>query len=108
MRLQEIVTSGTAAVGYAVFLTNDSAYWSTPSKSELADGLFRIHHGREVSGELSWGATASAGTKKGREAPLMIIGKHQLVWEPYSHFPAPRGELRYLLVQVAHPRSRLS
>lgn len=103
VRLQEIVAGGTAAVGYAVFLTNDSAYWSAPSKSQFADGLFRIHHGREVSGELSWGATASAGTMKNREAPLTIQGKHQLAWEPYSHFPGPRGEFRYLLVQVAHP-----
>jgi hypothetical protein len=100
VRLQEVVASGTATVGYAVFLTNDRSYWSPSSRSVLADELFRIHHGRELSGNLIWGATASPGTTKGREAALNIIGPHKLEWSPYSTLAGPRGEFRYLMVQV--------
>lgn len=103
VRLQQVVASGTATVGYAVFLTNDRSYWSPSSRSVLADELFRIHHGRELAGALTWGATASLGTTKGREATLNIIGPHKLEWLPYSTLPGPRGEFRYLMVQVAPP-----
>ncbi len=52
-RLERIVFDRNDIAGYAVFLTNDSAYWITPRNSNTVDASFRIHQGRILSGELS-------------------------------------------------------
>lgn len=100
VRLQDIVASGAASVGYAILLTNDSDYWSPSKRKVLADGLFRIHDGRDLVGTLTWGAVKSPKSIKGREAALTITGPHRLKWATYSTLQRPLGEFRYLMVQV--------
>lgn len=51
-RLEDIVFDRDNIVGYAIFLTNDSAYWSIPRDIQTVDASFRIHHGRILTGEL--------------------------------------------------------
>jgi len=100
-RLERIVFDRNDIVGYAVFLTNDSAYWITPRNINTVDANFRIYQGRILSGELSWGSHASEGTMRGREETIHIKGPYNLNWQDYSE-PSQEsyGKFRYLLVKI--------
>lgn len=100
-RLEEIVFDRNDIVGYAIFLTNDSAYWSTPRDNQTVDASFRIHQGRSLTGELSWGSRASEGTMRGREEKLHIRGIYKLNWQDYSKISlGSYGMFRSLLVKI--------
>ncbi len=103
-RLEEIASSLNDCDGWAIMLTNDSAYWKPSNDKKTVDAAFRIHHGRILGGRLGWTADASDGTKRGRESDLQLIGRYLLQWSDYS---APStdsyGQFRYLAVHV--PRS---
>lgn len=87
--------------GYAVLLTNDSSYWNVPANRDTVDAAFRIHEGREISGELAWAGRASPGTVKGRESPIQLRGSYRLSWQEFATFPVkPYGRFRYLAVSV--------
>jgi len=87
--------------GFAVLLTNDSSYWKVPTYRDTVDADFRVHEGREVSGELAWSARASPGTVGGRKSPIRIRGSYRLRWQEYSSFPGMSyGSFRYLAVSV--------
>lgn len=99
-RLEGIVAGQPNAVGYALLLTNDSAYWQTAGR-DTVDVNFRLHHGRDLAGPLGWGANAGAGTMRGREAELLLRGPYRLVWDEYGiATPGSYGTFRYLLVEV--------
>ena len=51
--------------GHAVLLTNDPLYWKLPRRQDTVDSDFRVHEGREISGELAWSPRASPGTMRG-------------------------------------------
>ena len=87
--------------GYAVLLTNDSAYWTVPGSRDTVDAAFRIHEGRNISGELAWAQSAGPGTMKGRESAIRLRGTYQLRWREFSMFPGKAyGVFRYLAVPV--------
>ena len=87
--------------GHAVLLTNDSLYWNDPRSRDTVDSAFRVHEGREISGELAWAPRASPGTMRGRESPIRIEGSYCLRWQDYSDFTEePLGKFRYLTVSV--------
>ena len=87
--------------GHAVLLTNDSSYWNLPRSRDTVDSAFRVHEGREISGELAWSPRASPGTMRGRESPIRIEGSYCLRWQDYSDFTEePLGKFRYLAVSV--------
>ena len=70
-RLERVVSlPDLAIVGFAVCLTNDSAYWKVPMRQDTVDAAFRLHEGRTTEGELRWSGPAGAGTTRGREAPI--------------------------------------
>jgi hypothetical protein len=83
-------------------LTNDSGYWSAPPRLDTADAAFQLHEGARLSGSLVWGAHASAGTKKKREAALVLHGSYEMLWHDYSTVGANPNtrRFRYLLVRV--------
>ena len=90
-----------AKAGYAILLTNDSAYWNPPRDTHTNDAAFRLHSGRTITGRLAWSERAGAGTTKGREQALEIQGSYDLHWRDYSAFGNARNEqFRYLLVPV--------
>jgi hypothetical protein len=100
-RLENIGADPPHATGYAVLLTNDRSYWSQQRSINPVDSAFRLHEGRELHGAVGWGAAASAGTKRGREAVLQISGTYPLRWSTYSEpYSGDRGIFRYLIVQV--------
>jgi hypothetical protein len=105
---------GHNAVGYAILLTNDSAYWKEPARDEVIDYAFRLHEGRTIAvGEaLQWDERAGHGTKKYREEPITLREGYTFRWRRYSNcLTHPRvkpfedeltryAEFRYLLVRV--------
>ena len=102
-RLEQVVAGHQNSIGYAILLTNDSAYWQEPRRERTVDANFRLHHGRVVEGVLDWGENAAAGTKKGREQPIKLQGTYQLCWSNYS-FVEGHGnyrEFRSLVVKVS-------
>lgn len=100
-RLEQVAVAHQNITGYAILLTNDSAYWVEPANHSTVDANFRIHDGRIVEGVLAWGTKASDGTKKDREQPLELQGKYLLQWVDYSHPSSARyGEFRSMVVKV--------
>ena len=100
-RLERVVSAIPSTTGYAVVLTNDSAYWKTAMRSNTMDAAFRIHEGLTMSGTLQWSERASKGTVSGREAPIELTGSYRIAWRNYSSLPANSyGQMRYLLIEV--------
>jgi hypothetical protein len=100
-RLEQIVFDRSNIMGYAIFLTNDSAYWTLPRSNQTVDASFRIHDDRILTGELSWAPGASEGTMRGREDRLHVKGTYNLNWKDYSEISQKSyGRFRYLLVKV--------
>ena len=101
-RLERVVDQYRDSIGYAVLLTNDSAYWQEPREEEPVDANFRLHDDRVVKGNLNWGEGAAIGARRGREQ-LQLQGRYQLHWSNYS-FVEGHGnyrEFRSLVVKVS-------
>ncbi len=100
-RLERIVSEVPGTVGYAVVLTNDSAYWKSPIRADTVDAAFRIHEGRTISGTLHWSDNAGHGTTKGRETPLALASSYHIAWRDYSAVPVSSyGQMRCLMIEV--------
>ena len=99
-RLENIVSTHDNVKGYAVILTNDSAYWKSPT-TETVDAEFRMHEGRILNGELAWGTEAGAGTMRKREKPIKLTGTYKLSWKDYSQVSSTSyGKFRYLFLEI--------
>jgi len=100
-RLEQVLVGQKRGSGYAILLTNDSAYWTAPSNDHTVDVDFRLYNGRILEGTLGWQG-ASAGTMRGRESVITLNGSYPLQWQDYSHLRAGSySRFRCLVVQVA-------
>lgn len=96
-----LARSDMCKAGLAILLTNDPLYWKSPYRAGTVDAAFRIHEGRELTGEVAWADHAGAGTTRSREAPIRLEGSYTLRWRDYSNFPGEKyGDFRYLAVEV--------
>jgi len=101
-RLEHVSSEQSNFIGYAVLLTNDSAYWIKPVNHDTVDADFRINDGRVIEGVCNWGVNASDGTKKNREQALVLKNKYVVQWENFSRpSPASYGEFRSLTIKVS-------
>jgi len=101
-RLEVLLESGDAKMGYAVLLTNASALWETPGRANSNDIQFRIHQGRTLEGQLSWSEGTGAGSMRSREAAIVLSGRYRMEWQDYSNPGCGKnGAFRYLAVEVA-------
>lgn len=101
VRLERISSEMAHCEGYAILLTNDSAYWKAPASDTTVDAAFRLADARIVYGSLAWGEMASAGTKRDREQALIIRGTYKLAWRVFATpFEGRYGVFRYLAVRV--------
>ncbi len=105
-RLEEYVTGKPNALGYAIFLTNDSLYWNPGRNHSTVCDDFRITEGRRISGKLDWGINAALGTKKGMESPIVLKGVYECNWWEYSHikpheYVKGHTRFRYLVLRAA-------
>lgn len=98
--LEKLCLQNPTMEGYAILITNDHLYWQRPEKVNSVDKDFRLHEGRNLTGECKWANSASFGTTRTREQPLVVKGCYPLSWSEYSTFPSVRQEFRYLCVQI--------
>lgn len=104
-RLEEITSTIRDCEGWAILLTNDSAYWKTPQNTGTVDTAFRLNEGRDLTGQLAWSDQASAGTKKNRERDLSVTGQYKLTWDDYSTVNSTSySDFRYLAVKIPAAR----
>jgi hypothetical protein len=90
-----------ADVGYAIAVTNDPTYWTASSRANLTDAAFRLHEGRELTGELAWAVTTGAGTMAKREAALALRGSYVTAWQDFSSVEGVGyTDFRYVVVEV--------
>ena len=100
VRLESIASNLANCEGYAVLLTNDSAYWK-PRTQSTVDEAFSLTEGRVLSNSMAWTEKASDGTKKYREKPLQVTGAYKLNWQDFSVASTESyGQFRYLAVHV--------
>jgi len=101
-RLEKVVSKDDRIIGHVIFLTNDSAYWTTPKSASTItiDAAFRMHEGRTLTGTLS---KAGPGSIRGKEAPIMLRGSYELHWREYGRPVAPGicGQFRFLHLEIA-------
>jgi hypothetical protein len=100
-RLEAITQNRQALVAYAIFLTNDSAYWAEPRSVDDTSAAFSLHDGRVLSGRLGWSPRASIGTKRGREEAINLSRRYVLQWRDYSEIDSKHySRFCYLAVEV--------
>jgi hypothetical protein len=100
-RLEHLLASRRMVMGYLVFVTNDSAYWTPGVKKISIDAAFRIHENTLIQGELCWGTAASAGTVKGMERPIYLSGHYRVDWREYSRIESIAcGRFRYMVIEI--------
>lgn len=95
------------ATGYAIFLTNDSAYWKHTGSSKY-DGAFRMHQGRTVCGPLSWTQIPHWLSHELRPS-LTLHGQYRCEWQEYSDLNQSEGhgtrrQFRYLVHEIVPQR----
>lgn len=101
-RLEVLTREGYCDDGFSIALTNDPAYWQGGNREDVADAAFRLGEGRTLAGAAAWAAHTGAGTMRGREAPLSLLGSYELRWRDFSTVEGVRNNaFRYLVVQVA-------
>ena len=109
VRLESFVSAGIADAGCFVLLTNDPLYWKPPARPGAGYDAFRLNEGRQVRGALEWGARAGPGTRRGREAPLILASTYELAWLPYSQVgQGVVGAFKALVLNVGAPGTDLS
>lgn len=98
-RIERYVAAHLGAEGYVILVTNDQTYWQESKKAQSVDSAFHIYEGRIINGALAWGARASDGTMRSREAAIQIDGSYCLSWYDYSL--VDQSLFRYVLVHVS-------
>jgi hypothetical protein len=86
--------------GSVIVLTNEPYYWKARLKVGTCAEAFDISGTREVAGELAWADHTGAGTKKNREAAIVLSSRHQPLWKDYSEVSGKNGRFRYFSVSV--------
>ncbi|MGW6966438.1 hypothetical protein ACWGET_20595 [Streptomyces zaomyceticus] len=82
--------------GLALIITNEASLWRPRQRAlPTRDEEFRIHHGRELSGTLSWAGGSFPDNTR------VLQGAYTLNWRPYTRLDGTSGEFRCLAVFVA-------
>ena len=100
-RLESVLKDREATWAAAVFLTNDSAYWTGPRNRRDTSANFNLADDRVITGELAWSDSAAPGTRKGREKPIQLTNRYHLSWREYSKVSGSRyGTFRTLSIEI--------
>lgn len=99
-RLEAMTADWSDCTGWAILLTNESAYWKAGSSSTI-DTAFRLTEGRILHGSLKWAKNASPGTMRNRESALILSNPYRLHWNDYAEpSNVAYSKFRYLAVPV--------
>lgn len=108
-RVERLVDGQPGWNGAVLVLTNDSSYWSRPKHGRATNAeAFRVYGHQPISGRRAWGPSTSAGTMKGRTAPLDLRGNYISRWVEYSALPGNRGRFRLLTFIISGPQKRFA
>jgi hypothetical protein len=83
-RIEAFVAATPGAEGFAIMLTNDAQYWADSFRPTVIDREFKLVHGREIEGTLSWLPSAGLGSIGKRERSLHLRNKYRVHWKDYS------------------------
>ena len=100
-RMEQFLTARSTASAAVLVLSNDPSYWSGPKGENTCDAAFALREGRTVTGQLDWADHAGPGTKRGREATIVLKGAYAMNWRAYSRIDGRFGEFRFLYIPVA-------
>ncbi len=106
-RLERVVKNRQTVTGYAILLTNETAYWTGQSAvlhgaKMPFDNAFRLAEGRTLPQQMAWDSAAGEGTIKDRKLVLELKGIYSLHWTDYAQLPdvLHYGRFRYLALTV--------
>lgn len=87
--------------GYTIFITNDLSYAKKPLKADCIYRQFSLEDGITKTGLLDWSASASEGTKKNCDKPIVLRDEHPLQWHEYSRLDDTKtGTFIYLVNKI--------
>lgn len=95
----EAFCSETGGLGSVIVLTNDPYYWRGRTNAGTCAEAFDVSGRSELFGELRW-ADHTGGTKKGREAAIILRSRYAPSWRDYSDVGGSRGQFRYFHLAV--------
>ncbi len=98
-RLETLFKLKIISVGYAIFLTNDSAYWNSARKN--TNGFnFTMHKRDNVKGILKWNIEPKIkSVGKNRMHNIKLNGNYNLKWNTYSR-NFNNVNLNFLILEV--------
>lgn len=101
-RVEQFCALAPGTNGAAICLSNDAYYWRSPAYDRLTNaGSFRLHDGTVLSGLREWRPGTGAGTNRGREQPIALVGRYELHWVDFSTVDgSAAGRFRVLVVPV--------
>ena len=93
VRVERLAAMDSNCTGHAILLSNEAVWNESKKAGEFNKDAFRIHHGRILSGLLSWRKRYESNA---RAAALDLQGTYTAVWRDYSDLGVKHGEFRYL------------
>ncbi len=97
-RLESIKDS---ASNYAIFLTNDSSYWTERQKASTLDCNFRIHENKYLSKNLDWALSSSDNLSRPwiKKYPAITLNnEYTCGWKNTEN-----NNYRYLCLKISNP-----
>lgn len=102
-RVERFIAGRPGAGGAVLVLTNDGNYWRPGAGDRDTNAAaFRLGEGTVLHGRRAWGPRTGAGTRKGREDALDLLGSYEMRWVNYSTLPggSAGSVLRLLVIEV--------
>lgn len=97
-RIESLTENPKFICGYAIFLTNDSAYMRKPQKAECIYNEFSLEEGITKCGVMTWSENASAGTVAGYNDPICLRNKYIMNLVDYSSLGDKNNQRFIILV----------
>ena len=85
--------------GYAVWLTNDNAYWNADYNASYYKE-FHAPDGTEKSGMLRFSGDTYITGQKGYKSPVVLQEKYRILWRDYSDLDIKNGVFKYAVITV--------
>jgi hypothetical protein len=102
-RLEKLKENKEINQGFAIFLTNDPAYYNYPKKIKAMDVKFRIHDTQKTNGSLNWLRESASHSTSFRQYPINLTGNYTLSWNPFCEDKDSKfngSGFNYLVVEV--------
>jgi hypothetical protein len=101
-RLETWCKDGKINSGYAIIFTNESSYWTKPTKDDTKDKDFRLHNRKIIDKlDVDWKKDTSKTTKKWRGG-FKLENEYSLEWKDVDSI-VPNSNFRYILLKVECP-----